>query len=473
MKKKFAPLLGLLGLVVIAGLAVGAWQAYGPGFAPTAAPSPRQTGYTTSAVTRGDLSAAISGSGSVVARQTADLAFLSAGVLGDLNVQPGDTVTQGQALAALSDIPALQQEVQNRQLAVQQEEQALQDLQSGGPAALAKAQADVAAAETNLAGAQKGLRNPGVARCDKATLQTYYFAYLKAKNEADVWQGYLDDGNTGYGRDYILKTLAPLKKAENKAYINYTYCQGYTQAEISSSHAALQAAQANLAQARAADQKLQAENGLDPLALQQAQAQLDSAKLQLASAQQNLKGATLTAPFAGTVLAVNAQSGDPVGTGTLITIANLSEPQVQVNIDESDLASFAAGCSASVTFDSLPGQTFAGQVASVAPVMATSRSVQYAQGLVDLQQGKTISGKDLPLGLTGTVELSCQEAANTLLVPSNAVYTSIDGPAYVYVLNAQGQPEKRTVTPGVSSVAQTQILTGLSEGELVITSPVQ
>ncbi len=485
MKKKKTPfLLGMLGLVVLAGLGVGAWQISGQqGFALAATPTP-QAGYRTTTVRRGDLSETISGSGAVVARQTADLAFPAAGTLGELNVQPGDAVTQGQALASLSNISELQLAVQNQELAVRQAKQALQDLQSGGAGALAKAQSDQAAAETALADAEKNLRNKGVARCDKATMQTYYYAYLDAKKQANVWESYLSDGNTGYGKDFILKNLQPLQKKRDLAYINYTYCQGYTDQEVSASHANLQVAQANLAQANAAYQNLIANNGVDPVAVRQAQAQLDNAQIQLTSAQQDLAGATITAPFDGAVMAVNAQVGDPVGsssssqggsggTSALMTIANQEEPQVQVNIDETDLAYFAAGCSAQVTFDSLPGQTFSGKVSQVAPALVTVRSVNYAQGLVDLEKSKTASGKYLPLGLTGTVEVTCQQATNALLVSSTAIYTSSDGSAYVYVLNAQGQPEKREVTLGVSSVANTQALSGLNEGESVITSSVK
>ncbi len=471
-KKKSPFLLALLGLLLLGGLGFGGWWVYGQAFAPSTTAT-LESGYRTTAVTRGDLSATINGSGAVVARQTADLAFSAAGILGDLNVQPGDTVTQGQILAGLSNLKELQLAVQNQDLAVQQAEQNLQDLQTGGQAALAQAQSDVAAAETTLADAQKNLRNKGIARCDKATLQTYYQEYLKYKQQATVWQGYLDDGNTGYGKNYILENLNPLKEKRDKAGINYTYCQGYTDQEVTTSHAALQTTQASLAQAQAAYETLQANHGVDPVAVQQAQAQLDNARLQRVSAQQDLDGAALRAPFAGTALAVNAQVGDEVGTDTLIRIANLAETQVQVNIDETDLAGFAVGCSATVTFDSLPNQTFTGKVVKIDPVLTAVRSVDVAQGLIDLENGKTISGKDLPLGLNATVELTCQEAADTLLAPTTAVYTPIDGPAYVYVLNAQGQPEKRAVTLGVSSVASTQVLDGLSEGERVITSTVK
>jgi HlyD family secretion protein len=184
---------------------------------------------------------------------------------------------------------------------------------------------------------------------------------------------------------------------------------------------------------------------------------------------------TTTATLGDLFIATTTQSSSSSSNSSsaVISIANLNEPQVQVNIDETDLADFAVGCSAQVTFDSLPNQTFNGKVSSISPTLVSVQNVDQAQGLIDLENAKAADGKFLPLGLTGTVEVTCQQAANALLVPTSAVYTPTGAQPYVYVLNAQGQPEKREITLGVSSVASTQVLSGLSEGERVITSPVK
>jgi multidrug efflux pump subunit AcrA (membrane-fusion protein) len=95
------------------------------------------------------------------------------------------------------------------------------------------------------------------------------------------------------------------------------------------------------------------------------------------------------------------------------------------------------------------------------------------QGLVDLQKKQTASGKTLPLGMSAAVEVTCKQAKNAIVVPAQALYEPAGQSAYVYVLNAQDQPEKREVEIGLRTVASAEVKSGLSEGEKVITSTVE
>ncbi len=95
------------------------------------------------------------------------------------------------------------------------------------------------------------------------------------------------------------------------------------------------------------------------------------------------------------------------------------------------------------------------------------------QGLVDLEKKKMASGKPLSVGLTASVEVTCKQARNALVVPAQALYEPAGQSAYVYVLNGQGEPEKRNVMVGLKTVASAQITSGLSEGEKIVTSEVK
>jgi RND family efflux transporter MFP subunit len=203
----------------------------------------------------------------------------------------------------------------------------------------------------------------------------------------------------------------------------------------------------------------------------------------LAKAEEVLEGATITAPMDGIVTAVTGAAGDTVtvvnknttdvvNTGTFITVEDLTHPQVQVSIDESDLANFAVGCAADVSFDSLSNQKYVATVTQVSPTLVSVSSVSMVQGLVDLEKKQTAAGKSFPLGLTASVDVTCSQAKDVLLAPAQALYQTT-GQTYVYVLNAQGNPEKRTVEIGLKTVALMEIRSGLKAGELVITSQVQ
>lgn len=467
----------IAGVLVLVGLVgVGIWQGLkvrSAAAALVATGTAEASGaYQTSTVRKGDISLDISGSGTVITNQSVDLAFATAGTVGELDVQVGDTVTSGQVLARLKDTSALEQAVKNQELAVQAAQQKLDDLLSNGSETLAQAYVDEASAEAAYAAAKAGLHQKGDARCLPSKTQEYYFKYLYAQQRVSEWEGYLDDPNTGYGRDYILEQLRPMRKERDQALANMNYCQGYTDQEINASQASYQVAQAKYELASQQYQALSASAGIDATAVATAKATLENAKLQLTKAQANLAGAVITAPVDGTVMAVNGSLDQPTGTGAFITIADLEHPQVQVSIDETDLVNFAVGCAADVSFTSLPGQTFKGVVTDVTPSLVTVQSVAVVQGLVDLENPRTSSGKVLPIGLSASVEITCQQAGSVLLVPAMAVYKDGQG-SYVYVLDAQGKPKKRAVALGIETVASAEVKSGLSEGEKVIISQVK
>jgi len=470
MKRKTVIII-LITAVAVLGLGFGVWQSV------KAVPSntAQTTGdFQTATVRRGNITVTVSGTGNVVPSKTANLGFAVSGEIAELNVQVGDTVKAGQTLARLKNTAALALEVQSQQVAVQSAEKNLLELTANANANLAQAVIDLASAEAAYEDAKIHLRTKGQGRCEQAVTETYYYEWLDWQVQIIPWQKELEDGNSKYGKDYILEQLKPLWAKSDQAYINYTYCQTFTDAEIEASQAALQVAKANLQQKTRDYESLKANNGIDSTALEIAQASLKNAQLQLLQAQKNLDGAAITAPMDGSVTAVNGEIGENVNPGTLITLTDLESPQVQVNIDETDLANFAVGCQAQITFESIPGQTFSGVVTQVSPTLIESNSGSSLQGYVSLNQSKTLSGKNLPIGLTASVEVTYGEAQNALVVAAQAVYPPKDGgKPYVYILNTQGQPEKREIELGLKTVALAEIKSGLSEGEKVIISEVE
>ena len=470
MKRKTVIII-LITAVAVLGLGFGVWQSV------KAVPSntAQTTGdFQTATVRRGNITVTVSGTGNVVPSKTANLGFAVSGEIAELNVQVGDTVKAGQTLARLKNTAALALEVQSQQVAVQSAEKNLLELTANANANLAQAVIDLASAEAAYEDAKIHLRTKGQGRCEQAVTETYYYEWLDWQVQIIPWQKELEDGNSKYGKDYILEQLKPLWAKSDQAYINYTYCQTFTDAEIEASQAALQVAKANLQQKTRDYESLKANNGIDSTALEIAQASLKNAQLQLLQAQNNLDGAAITAPMDGSVTAVNGEIGENVNPGTLITLTDLESPQVQVNIDETDLANFAVGCQAQITFDSIPGQTFSGMVTQVSPTLIESNSGSSVQGYISLNQNKSLSGKNLPIGLTASVEVTYGETQNALVVAAQAVYPPQDGgKPYVYILNTQGQPEKREIEIGLKTVALAEIKSGLSEGEKVIISEVE
>ena len=467
-RKKLVLILAVVvGLLLVSGVAYGAWQ--GPLSSSSSAVTPTPA-YQTSVVRRADLSVSVIGSGKIVASQTVDLSFPVSGKVAALNVQLGDQVKAGDVLAVLDGIDELNLAITNQQLAVQTAQKNLDDLQSNAAGNLAAALAAQLTAQKDYDTAKANVHYKGDNRCGQEKTVAYLNQYLDLKWQASPWENYLiDPGDTDYGHDFILENLIPLRKARDIALANFNYCAGFTDQEIASSQADFQAATAKLEQAKATYTLLQANNGVDPNAVLIAQATLKNTQLQLKQAQDNLAGATLVAPVAGTVTVVNGTVGQPAATTTFITLAEMDNPQVQVNIDESDMANFAVGCPAKVSFTSSTAKPIAGTVTEVSPQLVTARSVTYVEGLIQLDKA-ALAGTTLPLGLDVSATVICHQSMNALEIPTQALYEPAGQSAYVYVLDAQGNPVKREVVVGLKITAFVEIKSGLSVGERVVTS---
>jgi HlyD family secretion protein len=429
-----------------------------------------QITYKTSTIALNSLTQSATGTGTIIASQTANVGFSTSGNIAEIDVQLGNKVKAGQILAKLDSTPNLEQSVANAQLALLIAQDTLENLKTNANAAIATALANQAAAQSALAQAQKDLRDPHDSRCTDDTLAMYYQKYLDAVVAARPWQAWLKEASkNGQDVQYYQMNLTPILKAMRTADLNYQYCLSYTPEEIVASKAALQLAQAKFAQAQVNYQSSVANNGIDPLQLAVAEAAVKNAQMQLTEAQKNLAGATLTAPIAGTITALNGEAGAAAPGGTLITISDLSQPQLLVAMDEVDLQSFVVGCKAEVTFTGI-SDLLTGQVTEVYPQLTSTRDTTSVQGVVGLD--KLPATLTLPLGLNAYVDITCNEGLEALTIPLQAIKQSGRTDSYyVYVLDAAGQPEKRPIELGIQTSNLLEVKSGLSAGEKIITNP--
>jgi HlyD family secretion protein len=121
---------------------------------------------------------------------------------------------------------------------------------------------------------------------------------------------------------------------------------------------------------RSAQAQLQnAKNNLDSLLSPrsekqiQAAAALEQARLSLEQAKRSLADATITAPFAGVITAVNIIAGGSSGSSAALSIADTSQLYVDVLVDETEIANVKVSQQAQITLDALAGITLTGTVA--------------------------------------------------------------------------------------------------------------
>jgi HlyD family secretion protein len=429
------------------------------------------SGLNTSQVRQGSINLSVSGSGTLAAGQESNLAFSASGTVAKVNVQISDKVKKGDVLAELSNLSELQDNINTAQQDLVSAQQALDTLKQSAASNLANAQLAVVQAQKAVTDAKSGVVQKGWVRCDKATLDAYYFTYMHDKSYLDT----LGDG--GGNADYYQSTILPQKNIVAQAKANYDYCAGYTDYEVSSSQATLLVDEANLQTAQATLDTLKKNNGVDPIELATAENKVSSAQLKVDTAKTALAGGTLTAPFDGTILSVAGLAGDSVGTGTFITIADLSHPLVNFSVDEADMDKLALDQTANVVFDALPEQTFQGKVTRIDPALSTSGNYKVVTGVIqlNLSQDSATSSASAKLlkGLTGTVTLVQASAENVLLVPLQALRDLGDGTYAVFVVGADGQPKMKIVEIGLKTDTSVEIKSGLKAGDVVSTGTVQ
>ncbi|MEL0273986.1 MAG: efflux RND transporter periplasmic adaptor subunit [Pontimonas sp.] len=200
-----------------------------------------------------------------------------------------------------------------------------------------------------------------------------------------------------------------------------------------------------------------------------------SAAAQLESALANLENATLTAPAAGTIVAIASEVGEPIGTTSVGTsgtsgfmiLASLNEFVVRADFAEGDVVGIAPGQKVSLEFDALPDDPREGEVTQVAPFGVVDPS-----GASLTTYEVTISVPDAPdglrAGMTAQASITTEEQLGVVAAPVTALVPTPDG----FVVRVQAEDGTITNVPvevGIRGGYWVEITSGLSEGDRVVT----
>ena len=171
----------------------------------------------------------------------------------------------------------------------------------------------------------------------------------------------------------------------------------------------------------------------------------------------------VTAPIAGTVVLKNAIQGAAIQPGTeLYEITDLSEVWVLAGINEQELARVAVGQRAEAEFGAYPGQRFPGSIGFIYPsVDPETRTLR-----VRVELGNA-EGQLRP-GMYGNVRIRLG-AAEGVVIPHQALVDTGEH-QYVFLARDAGRFVPRRVTAGARAGDKVLILSGLSAGDVVVTT---
>ena len=447
-------------------------------------------------VVKGDLMVSVSGSGNIEASREARLSFGSGGRIEKIYVEEGDEVSKGEVLAEL-DTDALELAKTQAEVALTQAQLALTQAklsQQTTEYELKNIRDTTDALELTLFNAQINLDQ---AKYNLEQVQDLYtWSDIKiAQADVDESERYLeyclaqlykflpDDEGVypkieedfpklpGYKvwQDRIVHAQSRLNAAKDRLEAMQS---GRDTEEVAIKRKQVEAAEMAEAQAQKNLDELTEDTAIKELQIEAAKESVEQAKqsvvlarASLAQTQKELDETTITAPFDGVVASVGAEERDTITTA--ITIVHLVDPtsmELIVEVDEIDIPEVNLGQEAVIELDALRDVEFIGNVTTIFPMPTeVSGVVVYRVKIIfDVPEGLGIK-----VGMSAEADIVLAKRSNVLLIPDRAIEEDEEGRTIVKVMVGE-QIEERPVVIGISDDFNTEIVSGLNEGETVV-----
>jgi RND family efflux transporter MFP subunit len=205
---------------------------------------------------------------------------------------------------------------------------------------------------------------------------------------------------------------------------------------------------------------------------------LRSAEVAVRQKENTLADYSIRAPFAGTLAAVEVKKGDTLNNNAAIATLITDQKIAEISLNEVDAAKVSVGDKVTLTFDALEDLTLTGEVVEVDLLGAVS------QGVVSytVKIGFDTQDERVKPGMTVNAAIQIDMRVDVLSVPASAVKTQ-NGSSYVQVFDPplengggnQGVVSDRTpqsvpVEVGLSDDTRIEILSGLAEGQQIVTA---
>jgi HlyD family secretion protein len=196
-------------------------------------------------------------------------------------------------------------------------------------------------------------------------------------------------------------------------------------------------------------------------------------------AEANLENTLIRAPFTGTVLRKEAEVGEVVAPsvgggltrGAVVTMADLTTLEVEVDVNEAYIARVGNEQGARITLDAYPDTAFRGRVRQVVPTADRQRAtVQVKVAILD-HDPRILPEMGAKVEFLDTLSAAGRAGPRRILVPAGVVRTE-NGRNVVWVVRS-GRLERRDVDAGPVSGNLREIRSGLAGGELLLSGGIE
>ena len=419
------------------------------------------TAFQTAAAARGSLTASVGATGTVRARQSANLTWQTSGRVDAVNVKIGDKVNNNDVLATLLQT-SMSQAVILAEADLITAQKSLDDLKAS-TTGLAQAEQNLANAKQAVQDAQDKVdsitfdrASANLVQQTQANIDLAKVALARAEDNYKLYAKKPDGDST---KAQALLTLTNARQRLTDLTNQYNWYTGKATDLDAEKY------RANLAVAQA--QQADAQREVDRLINGPAADDIAAAEARVAAAQSTLNQSRVIAPFGGVITQAEPVSGDMVSPGTIaFRVDDLSHMLVDLQISEVDINNVTVGQPVTVTFDAVQGKTYDGKVSQISQAGDSSGNGVNFTVTVEL----TAADGLVKPGMTAAVNITVRQLSDALLVQNRAV-RQVNGKRVVYVLK-NNLPVAVEIRLGATSDSTSEVVGGdLKEGDLVILNP--
>jgi HlyD family secretion protein len=292
-------------------------------------------------------------------------------------------------------------------------------------------------------------------------------AAQNALDSAEAKLELVEEGPTAEEMDAAESSLASAEAALDSAEAKLADVNdGADQLELSSALSSVEAARAGLSSAQA--RLDEARRGPDQNTLEQARQAVRAAQLSVEATQIRLRDAQIIAPFDGTVASLNIAPGEfasGAGSGTPAIVMLTPDALIlKIDVGETDYANLKLDMSGVALFDGISGGIYPFRITEIGLAPTST------QGVVTYEVTAALTippGGVRPVpGMNARGQLTTSSKPDILVVPPRAIRRR--GSEQIVDLRRNGVIEEQVVTTGLSDNTNVEVVTGLSEGDIVV-----
>ena len=417
---------------------------------PTPIPTPIVPNKPTYTVQKGSVTRKLQFTGRIAPVKEKDLFFRASGRVHSVQVKSQDTVKAGQLLSDLEN-DNVQRDLTSGKLDLSRAQSILDQAKLAQEDNIKKAQVQLNIAQQNQAITQAQDPTPRKTQAEVA-LRKSQIAVASAQTAYDAISWRPDKGKLPQSAALEQATLDAKSAQADYALAN----------EAVATHAhdvAIAQQQVQLAQMALDTVK----RGIDPML----QNDVERADLNIKKLEAALTDSQLIAPFDGIVSSVGVYEGRAAEAyNPVMTISDPTSLEIKVDTTSTPTTDLAEGQAASVTLVGKPGLELPAKIRQLPYLGAQAGTGQDADKAIHVSFVGNTSSAVFQLGDLARVSVTLEQKDNALWLPPAAIRT-FDGRQFVVVQNGNAQ-QRVDVKVGIEGEDRTEILDGLTEGQIVI-----